>query len=124
LVGGLTSSQGETSTFAQYQSVNTLESVQAGVGGELFVSSYCSGFKGFSWGNYLNSVLTPAHGDTLGTVVPVGAGTAQSWCYMDGVGTTAGGSFTSAGLDIALDTYFYDVGSESKLRFNCLKLSQ
>lgn len=109
---------------AQYNTADTLELVQTDAGTTLQSYSYCSAFKGFAWGNYLNGVsVTPYHSTSL-PAIPLHVTPNQMWCYMDAIGAAPGDTFTTAGLGFVSGEYAFGVGLGSLVQFNCLRLSQ
>ena len=105
----------------------TLQFAQAGPKTSVETYAWCTGVppKGYDW-NIQNNVEVPGLGTTTAplpvSLIPPGR---DHWCFVDGVGTSPGGTFTSAGLTfLGLDSYTFEVGKESKLWFNCLILQQ
>jgi len=141
LAGPLSSAdQTPVSVFAQFDGSYTLASAQSAPKTTIETYAFCNSILGFPWAPYLNNVVVPGLGSTGGVLFPVtfpvpgskpGVIGNRWWCYVDGVGTSAGSgtsaaeTFSSAGLGfVSPDTYYFDVGNESALWFNCMGLEQ
>jgi hypothetical protein len=125
LTGDLSSANQAISVSAQYNTVDTLDSAQSAPGTTDSTYAFCSTFKGFSFHHYYFGLAQPGNGSTSGLPVALIFNPEHAWCYMGGVGNSAGGAFNSAGLGIlGTGQYAFDVGKDSRLWFNCMSLSQ
>ena len=140
LAGALSSSdRTEVSVSAQFDGNYTFQSAQPAPKSTLETYSFCSSIEGWAFAPFLNNVVVPGLGDTGGMAFKVafpavgtpGILSKRWWCYMDGAGakpgtgTSAKESFTSAGLKfVSPEEYYFSVGKESALWFNCMGLDQ
>jgi hypothetical protein len=127
LTGGLASADQASHVFAQYNTSNTLDSAQSAGKNKLSTYAFCSAFKGYSFHNYYYGIASAGNGSTGGEPVALifsphsAAGLTAGWCYMEGVGNSAGGAFSAAGLSVlSTGQYAFDVGQGSQLWYNCL----
>jgi hypothetical protein len=128
--------------FDSYDGGFTLSSAQSAPKTTLETYAFCNSIDGFPWTPFLNNIVVPGLTSTGGlkynVTFPVPGGkddpgviSKRWWCYMDGAGTSAGSGksaaekFSFAGLGfVTSDTYFFEVGGQSALWFNCMGLDQ
>ncbi len=112
---------------AQYdgETGNTLVWAQSTETTTLSTYAFCNTYKVSPpfWRYQPNSTPSLGTGPTF-SPISLGISPDHYWCYMDGVGTTIGGTFTSAGLSIGPTSYNQDVGKGSWMWYNCLPFSQ